>query len=172
MVPRNIYHNIVAQGSTCVSASQGVSDAFMPSRLEELLITQYSKVGVTIAPDAMNRKGLQMSTFGKTLKDARLREKKTLREVGDYMGLSVGYISDIEQGRKSAPDLETVRKLQDFLRVENNALLTLASEERTNRPTEIVQHMQNRPKLSELFMRARNLSDEQLEKLIEASKRS
>lgn len=111
-----------------------------------------------------------MSIFGKALKEARLRAKKTLREVGDYVALSVGYISDIEQGRKSAPDLETVRKLQDFLRVENDALVTLASEARTKRPTEIVQHLQNRPKLSELFMRARNLSDERLEELIEASK--
>ena len=112
-----------------------------------------------------------MSTFGKTMKEARLRAKKTLREVGDYVGLSVGYISDIEQGRKSAPDLETVRKLQEFLRVENDALVVLASEARTQRPTEIVQHLQNRPKLSELFMRARNLSDERLEELIEASKK-
>lgn len=112
-----------------------------------------------------------MNTFGQALKEARLQTKKTLREVGDHIGLSVGYISDIEQGRKSAPDLETVRKLQEFLRVENDALVVLASEARTQRPTEIVQHLQNRPKLSELFMRARNLSDERLEELIEASKK-
>jgi transcriptional regulator with XRE-family HTH domain len=112
-----------------------------------------------------------MNTFGKTMKEARLRAKKTLREVGDHVGLSVGYISDIEQGRKSAPELETVRKLQEFLRVENDGLIVLASEARTKRPTEIVQHLQNRPKLSELFMRARNLSDERLEELIEASKK-
>jgi transcriptional regulator with XRE-family HTH domain len=112
-----------------------------------------------------------MNIFGKTMKEARLLAKKTLREVGDHVGLSVGYISDIEQGRKSAPELETVRKLQEFLRVENDGLIVLASEARTKRPTEIVQHLQNRPKLSELFMRARNLSDERLEELIEASKR-
>lgn len=108
-----------------------------------------------------------MTEFGKAMKEARLRAKKTLREIGDHIGLSVGYISDIEQGRKSAPDLETVRKLQDFLRVKDDALVVLASEARTKRPTEIVQHIQNRPKLSELFMRARNLSDERLEELIE-----
>jgi transcriptional regulator with XRE-family HTH domain len=113
-----------------------------------------------------------MSGFGKALKEARLKAKKTLREAGDHVGLSVGYISDIEQGRKSAPDLETVRKLQDYLRVDDDALVILASEARTKRPTEIMQHLQSRPKLSELFMRARNLSDEQLEKLIEeASKK-
>ena len=113
-----------------------------------------------------------MNGFGKALKEARLKAKKTLREAGDHVGLSVGYISDIEQGRKSAPDLETVRMLQDYLRVDDDALVILASEARTKRPTEIMQHLQSRPKLSELFMRARNLSDEQLEKLIEeASKK-
>ena len=113
-----------------------------------------------------------MNGFGKALKEARLKAKKTLREAGDHVGLSVGYISDIEQGRKSAPDLETVRRLQDYLRVDDDALVILASEARTKRPTEIMQHLQSRPKLSELFMRARNLSDEQLEKLIEeASKK-
>ncbi len=107
-----------------------------------------------------------MNEFGEALKSARLTAKKTLRETGAYVGLSVGYISDIEQGRKTAPDLETVRKLQDFLRVDNDSLVVLASEARTKRPTEIAQHVQNRPRLSELLARARNLSDEQLEDLI------
>jgi transcriptional regulator with XRE-family HTH domain len=112
-----------------------------------------------------------MSEFGKALKQARLRANKTLREAGDHVGLSVGYVSDIEQGRKGPPELETVRKLQDFLRVDGDALVILASEARTKRPTEIVQHIQSRPRLSELFMRARNLSDEELEELIERASR-
>ncbi len=113
-----------------------------------------------------------MNEFGEALKDARLKAKKTLRETGAHVRLSVGYMSDIEQGRKIAPDLETVRRLQDFLMVDGDALVILASEARTKRPTEIVQHIQNRPRLSELFARARNLSDDQLEELIEiASKR-
>jgi transcriptional regulator with XRE-family HTH domain len=108
-----------------------------------------------------------MNEFGEALKEARLKAKKTLRETGAFVGLSIGYMSDIEQGRKGAPDLETVRKLQEYLRVECDALVILASESRTKRPTEIVQHIQNRPMLSQLFMRARNLSDEQLADLIE-----
>jgi transcriptional regulator with XRE-family HTH domain len=107
-----------------------------------------------------------MNEFGEALKSARLAAKKTLREISTYVGLSIGYLSDIEQGRKAAPDLETVRKLQEFLRVAGDSLLILASESRTKRPTEIAQHIQNRPRLSELLARARNLSDEQLEELI------
>lgn len=108
-----------------------------------------------------------MNEFGEALKEARLKAKKTLRETGAHVGLSIGYMSDIEQGRKAAPDLETVRKLQEYLRVGGDALVVLASESRTKRPTEMVQHIQSRPMLSQLFMRARNLSDEQLADLIE-----
>lgn len=107
-----------------------------------------------------------MNEFGEALKVARIKAKKTLRETGTHVGFSVGYMSDIEQGRKGAPDLETARKLQDFLRVDGDTLVILASEARTKRPTEIVHHIQNRPRLSELLARARNLSDEQLEELI------
>jgi transcriptional regulator with XRE-family HTH domain len=107
-----------------------------------------------------------MNDFGEALKDARQKAKKTLRETGAYVGLSVSYMSDIEQGRKSPPDLETVRQLQEFLRVKDGRLVLLASEARTTRPTEIVQHIQNRPRLSVLLARARNLSDEELEELI------
>lgn len=108
-----------------------------------------------------------MNKFGEALKEARINARKKLRETAEYVNLSIGYLSDIEQGRKSAPDLETVRKLQDFLRVEGDKLVTLASEARTKRPTEIAQHIQKRPRLSDLFMRAKNMSDEELERLIE-----
>ena len=107
-----------------------------------------------------------MNKFGEALREARQNAKKTLRETAARVGLSTGYLSDIEQGRKSAPDLETVRELEGFLRVNDGSLLMLAAEARTQRPTEIVQQIQNRPRLSVLLSRARNLSDEQLEDLI------
>lgn len=107
-----------------------------------------------------------MNEFGNALKEARVSARKKLREVADYIKLSIGYLSDIEQGRKSPPDLETVYKLQEFLRIEDNKLIIIASSERTKRPTEVIQQIQNRPRLSELFLRAKNLSDEKLEELI------
>ena len=113
-----------------------------------------------------------MNDFGIALKEARLRVKKKLRETAEFIGLSISYLSDIEQGRKTPPDLETVRKLQDFLRVTDNSLIVLASEARTKRPAEVAQQIQQRPRLSELFLRAKNLSDEELEELINQAKKT
>ena len=107
-----------------------------------------------------------MTQFGIALKEARKNAKKKLRETAAYIELSISYLSDIEQGRKAPPDLETVRKLQDFLRVKDDKLVSIASEERTKMPTEVVQQLQNRPRLSELFFRAKGLTDEELEELI------
>lgn len=111
-----------------------------------------------------------MNEFGIALKESRQNAKKKLREISDFTKLSIGYLSDIEQGRKSPPDLEIVRKIQDFLRVTDDKLVKIASEQRTKMPTEVVQQLQNRPRLSELFFSARNLPDEELEDLINQAK--
>jgi transcriptional regulator with XRE-family HTH domain len=108
-----------------------------------------------------------MNEFGDALKEARINARKKLRETAEHIGISIGYLSDIEQGRKNPPDLEKVRKLQNYLLVKDDTLVGLASEARTKRPTEIVRHIQRRPNLSALFLRAKNMSDEELEKLLE-----
>jgi transcriptional regulator with XRE-family HTH domain len=108
-------------------------------------------------------------TFGEALKDARVAKRRTLREVGDRVGYSVSYLSDIEQDRRGAPDLEKVRKIQEFLEVRDNSLVDLASRLRTKLPTEITQRIQRRPRLEALLARADNLDDDGLEKLIAAA---
>ncbi len=107
-----------------------------------------------------------MNEFGTVLKEARISAKKKLREVADHIKLSISYISDIEQGRKHPPDLETVYKLQEFLLVKNNKLITIATTEKTKRPTEVVQKIQNRDGLRQLFFRTKDFSDEQLIELL------
>lgn|SRR5262245_12073875 len=107
-----------------------------------------------------------MRTFGKALKHHRLTKRRTLREVGKKAKLSVSYISDIEQERRGAPELETVRVIQEFLEVEDNELVVLASQQRTKLPREITQRIQVRPQLGALLARADDLNDEQLDQLI------
>ena len=104
-----------------------------------------------------------MRSFGEALKAARVARKKTLRELGAHVGLSVGYISDIEHERKGPPDLETVRKMQEFLGVLDNSLIDLASRLRTKIPVEITQLIQRKPHLSDFLTRVDGLSDKEFE---------
>jgi transcriptional regulator with XRE-family HTH domain len=107
-----------------------------------------------------------MSDFGPALKKARKNANKKLRDIADHLGKSVGYISDIEQKRKAPPDLETVAELQKFLQIEDNHLIELATEARIKRPSEVVQKIQERPRLSELYFRVKDMSDEDLADLL------
>jgi transcriptional regulator with XRE-family HTH domain len=107
-----------------------------------------------------------METFGDALKKARVAKRFTLREVGRYIGKSVSYLSDIEQDRKGPPDVETVRKIEEFLGMTDNPLVILASKLRNKVPQDITQRIQRRPQLAELLTRTDDLSDQDLEELI------
>ena len=108
-----------------------------------------------------------MRTFGETLKKERVSKKLTLRELGSKVGISVSYLSDIEHGRKNPPDLEVVRKMEDFLGARKGALVSMANNIRSA-TEDFREKMRRRPQLSELLLRADQLSDKELEEIIKS----
>ena len=109
---------------------------------------------------------MTMESFGRILKEVRKAKKLTLQEIGNYIGKSVGYISDIEHERKGPPDLETVRKIEECMGITDDSLVSLASKLRRKISPNVTQRIKMRPKLSELLLRADTLSDKELESLI------
>jgi len=113
-----------------------------------------------------------MENFGEALKKARKSRKATLREVGEHVGKSIGYISDIEHNRKRPPDLETVSRIEDFLGIEDGSLVKLAKMIRKQIKTSMPQTLRMNPKLSTVLLRAENLPEDKkdaaLDKLLEA----
>ena len=101
-----------------------------------------------------------MTEFSIAFREERLNRKKTLREIAEYTNKSIGYLSDIEHGRKGAPDLETVRKIEEFLLITDNKLVNLASKQRMSVPADIIQNIQRRPALADILMRADDFTDE------------
>ena len=108
-----------------------------------------------------------MESFGKTLKKYRAAQKVTLREIGKYVGKSIGYISDIEHDRKRPPDLETVSKIEDFLGIEDGNLVTLARKMRQNIVPSLSRKLKQNPELSHVLLRAEKLPEKKFKKLIE-----
>jgi len=110
-----------------------------------------------------------MASFGLTLKKARISKKATLREIGEYIGKSIGYISDIEHDRKRPPDLETVSKIEDFLGVEDGSLLKLAKKIRKNMKPSLSTRFKQKPKLKYALLRAEKIyeDEDKLNKLLE-----
>ena len=112
-----------------------------------------------------------MKRFGELLKEERKRSGKKLRDVSAFSGLSVSYISDIEQGRKGPPETEIVRKFEDLFSSEKNLLVRAAESEREKMPTQVVSRLQERPLLSELFFRIEKEPDEKLKQWLEEKMR-
>ncbi|HEX5736119.1 MAG TPA: helix-turn-helix transcriptional regulator [Blastocatellia bacterium] len=108
-----------------------------------------------------------MRTFGEALKQARLAKRVTLRELGRHLDKSISYLSDVEQGRKGAPDIETVRKIQEFLQVVDNSLVDLALKLRSKLPERIAQRIQHHSQFRDALYRLDDLDDEQFDNLVD-----
>ena len=107
-----------------------------------------------------------MESFGEAFRKARTEKKVTLRELGEHVGKSIGYLSDIEHGRKRPPKLDMVGEIEDFLGIIDARLMKLARKSRMRVPKDLARRIRMRPQLSTLLLRAENLSDEKLEALI------
>jgi len=112
------------------------------------------------------RKGNAQMNFGQLLKEARKKSEKTLKEVSQAAGLSLGYISDIEQGRRKAPALETVRKIEAYLKITDGRLVK-AAELEMDLQAEAKTIFRKRPELNMQLLRASDLySEEELTAMI------
>jgi transcriptional regulator with XRE-family HTH domain len=95
-----------------------------------------------------------MKTFGEALKEARKASRLTLRRISEIVGLSVSYLSDIEQGRRRAPADDIVGQLETALNITDGSLKRLAERARNVAPRMIAHKIASTPKLSEVLMRA------------------
>ncbi len=70
---------------------------------------------------------LVREVVGDVLRRARTAQGRTLREVSDSARVSLGYLSEVERGRKE-PSSELLNAICDALEVPLSALLTDAGE--------------------------------------------
>lgn len=107
-------------------------------------------------------------SFGNRMHEIRKKKRVTLRKLSDYVGMSISYLSDIEHDRKRPPELEIVKKIEEFLAVDSGALISLASQIRKKVPQEFTKRMSMMPKLSEVLLRAdEDLTADQFEQLMD-----
>lgn len=99
------------------------------------------------------------------VKDARKNAGKTLRELAEACGLSIGFVSDIEHGRRRA-SCDILRKMESTLGINNNALVN-AFEQANSTKMKFKELFENRPQASLALLRlAEDLTDKQLDDLI------
>jgi transcriptional regulator with XRE-family HTH domain len=69
---------------------------------------------------------LLRDALGETLRDARTRQNRTLRDVSTAANVSLGYLSEVERGRKEASS-ELLASICDALELELSDVLTTVS---------------------------------------------
>ncbi len=69
---------------------------------------------------------LLRDALGESLRDARTRQNRTLRDVSMAANVSLGYLSEVERGRKEASS-ELLASICDALDVELSEVLTSVS---------------------------------------------
>jgi transcriptional regulator with XRE-family HTH domain len=105
-------------------------------------------------------------SFAQLLKEARKKGEKTLKEVGQAAGLSLSYVSDLEQRRRKAPALEIVRKIEVFLGITDGSLVRAAKAE-SDMQLEVRAIFRKRPELNTQLLRASDYySEEELTEMI------
>jgi transcriptional regulator with XRE-family HTH domain len=81
-------------------------------------------------------RSLLREVLGDALRRARTKQGRTLRQVSDAARVSLGYLSEVERGRKEASS-ELLSAICDALDVPLSQLLVDASEQLTHRESTV-----------------------------------
>lgn len=91
---------------------------------------------------------------------------KTFRQIAEEIGKSIGYVSDIEAGRKNPPEESTVQTLERFLGIRDGRLTALAREVRAVIPSNLNSLVQAKPILGDLLLRGDEMTPDELDALV------
>lgn len=95
-------------------------------------------------------------TFGAFISTRRKEAKLNLRDTAKHLGISNGYLCDIEQGRRPAPEGAFVERISSFLELdkqEHEMLLDLAADSRQTVPADLPDYIRQRPFAPQLLNR-------------------
>jgi transcriptional regulator with XRE-family HTH domain len=110
--------------------------------------------------------------FGEYLSQIRRRRRKKLRELSEYLNLSVGYLSEIEHGIKNPPANEVIQKIANYFELglqEVEELLALAQKEKSKpqKDPEVKDFFKSRGEAAMIVCREANkMGDDEFEKFV------
>ncbi len=101
-----------------------------------------------------------MGKFAEAFRKARLEREITFRQIRDAIGLSIGFLSDMENGKKNPPEIPVIQKFEEMFGITDRHLVRFAKEERVTIPSTIGQMIKSRPELQEVLLRAEALDED------------
>ena len=106
-------------------------------------------------------------TFGAYIRDLRIKNEISQRELAKKVGLAASYLNDIEKDKRSAPKNQVIKKISDILKADLNILNDLAGNSKKSLPPDIIDFVEKNPKVISLIrsLKNNNLNDDELEKI-------
>lgn len=101
-------------------------------------------------------------TFAQIFRHERTNKKLRLRDISENVGKSIGYLSDIEHGRRLPPSLDIVAKMESCLSVFDGRLVALANKERKYIARKTLRKLIQRESVFEFLNRADEFTDAEI----------
>lgn len=76
----------------------------------------------------------ESTNFPEALRAARTARGWTLKQLADAVGLSASYLSDLEHGRRAAPEVGRIRRLAGAMKVDHGPLVDAARRDAREAP--------------------------------------
>ena len=111
------------------------------------------------------KKRLNVSeTFGSYIRTLRIKNNIGQRELAKKVGVAPSYLNDMEKNKRTAPRINLIKKLSVILKADLNLLNDLAGNSKKTLAPDIVDFIENNPKVVSLLRAAKNskLSDEEI----------
>ena len=114
-------------------------------------------------------------TFGSYIRSLRIKNNIGQRELAKKIGVAASYLNDMEKNKRAAPKTELIKKLSNILKADLDLLYDLAGNSKKTIAPDIVDYVENNPKVISLLRAAKssklnNDEIEELEKKINKSK--
>tara|TARA_B110000438_G_scaffold300141_1_gene351850 strand:- start:2002 stop:3123 length:1122 start_codon:yes stop_codon:yes gene_type:complete len=123
----------------------------------------------------MKKTSNSSDTFGSYIRKLRIKNNIGQRELAKKIGVAPSYLNDMEKNKRTAPRTELIKKLSVILKADLDLLYDLAGDSKKGIAPDIVDYVENNPKIISLLRAAKNskISNneiEELEKKINKSK--
>lgn len=110
--------------------------------------------------------------FGEYIKKKRNQNGISLREMAEKMRIAPSYLSDIEKGRRYAPDKEKILDMAEILKIntkeELDYLFDLAGRANKDKVApDITEFIKDNEKVRVLLRKVKNAPDKKLDKILE-----
>ncbi len=112
----------------------------------------------------MKKSFISKETFGSYIRSLRIKNNIGQRELAKKIGVAPSYLNDMEKNKRTAPRADIIKKLSIILKADLDLLNDLAGRSKKTVAPDIVDYIENNPKIISLLRSAKNnkLSEDEI----------